>query len=285
MSININIKENSDVATVITTEKGASSSKTVALDDLLHLFTNLKGERKDTGYLSSNLLREEVNRFSKRAFYFKEVVSDFQSAINQRSYFKVKSDNPFGITIQDGYLTIPNFIFREIIGVINNSNTDAFNPSWYRVYCANLGLSGQINDNTKVYPFFPNQFSDGRICWPNEFDNSVLNDKDVKIQSTFVTRYLTSKFNSDLFSYQLSNDKLRPFLEEFTAFVESVFICTEMKVYNYIRENLSSNIISFLWYFFLSNIKGINPATLMTGGTTLGNFFRNDNNNNEGDDN
>lgn len=280
MSIKIEIKDQDSVATVQVVENNIAKTKQVTLESLLSLFNSLVGTKKDTGYLNSNLLREESNKISKRAFLFKEFITDFK--VRKTLILHIKADNKYGFKYEkDGlgdrdYLLIPGFTYRDIIGVICNSNTQAFNPSYYQIFCAHPNMFGTFDDNTKLTRFFPNQFND-HICWPNGFNKDILSNKDPVVQSSFITQYLSSKFNSDLFYYKFRNAKLSPFMEEFNTFAFEVFDIHEDykdSAFSYLQSE-SQHVASFVMYYFLSNIKNINPATLCdTMSMTLGGFFK-----------
>ena len=280
MSLTINIKKDATVATVTTEEEGKSNNKVISLENLIKLFTSLNGVKRDTGYLAANLLREDVANVCNRAYYFKEFVTDFRVAVNSTLRQLVKTNNPHGVSIEESNLKIDNYCFREIIGVISNSNTEAFNNSFYRIYNAILPLTGVIDDNTKLVSIFPNQF-DNRVCWPSGLSLDFLNSKDYKIQSSFITRYLSSKFKSDLFSSKMNEGRLSSQDQtEFKEFLNSIFNDYEsMQPYEYLRRHWT-NVFHFFLYFFLSNVKNVNPASIVPSNnkcTTLGNFFNNRN--------
>ena len=280
MSLTINIKKDASVATVTTEEEGKASNKVISLENLIKLFTSLNGVKRNTGYLAANLLREDVGTVSNRAYYFKDFVTDFRVASSSTLRSLVKTDNPHGVSLEESCLKIENYHFREIIGVISNSNTDAFNNSFYRIYNAILPMTGVIDDNTKLVSIFPNQF-DNRVCWPSGLNTDFLNSKDFKIQSTFITRYLSSRFNSDLFSGHMNFDRLSSQDQsEFKAFLKEIFNdYDDSEPYEVLRRNFN-NVFHFFLYFFLSNVKNINPASIVPSNgntTTLGNFFNNRN--------
>ena len=141
-------------------------------------------------------------------------------------------------------------------------------------------MTGVIDDNTKLVSIFPNQF-DNRVCWPSGLNTDFLNSKDFKIQSTFITRYLSSRFNSDLFSGHMNFDRLSSQDQsEFKAFLKEIFNdYDDSEPYEVLRRNFN-NVFHFFLYFFLSNVKNINPASIVPSNgntTTLGNFFNNRN--------
>ena len=133
MSLTINIKKDATVATITTEEEGKSNNKVISLENLIKLFTSLNGVKRDTGYLAANLLREDVANVCNRAYYFKEFVTDFRVSVNSTLRQLVKTNNPHGVSVEESNLKIDNYCFREIIGVISNSNTEAFNNSFYRI--------------------------------------------------------------------------------------------------------------------------------------------------------
>lgn len=278
MNLNISIKKNASSAVVTTEEAGKYVNKSVPLESLIKLFTTLNGTKRDTGYLTSNLLREDVGAVSNRAYYFKSFIADCKVAQFRGLSDVLKKDNPYGFYIDENALVIKDMNYRDIVGVISNSNTEVFNNSYYRIYNAIVPLSGVIDDSTKLIPMFPNQFGN-RVCWPENLDKSFLDTKDFNAQSTFVTRYLCSKFNNDLYRETLSysnldaQDRL-----EYTSFLADIFLYPSKEVVRSVYAN-SSVLHSFLLYFFLSNIKNINPATIARSDSeyqsTLGNFFSN----------
>ena len=251
------------------------------LENLIKLFTSLNGVRRNTGYLAANLLREDVGTVSNRAYYFKEFVTDFRVASSSSLRSLLKTNNTYGVSLEENCLKIENYCFREVIGVISNSNTDAFNNSYYRIYNAILPMTGVIDDQTKLVSIFPNQF-DNRVCWPSGLNLDFLNNKDFKIQSTFITRYLSSRFNSDLFNSHMNVDRLSNTDQaEFKTFLKEIFNDSDdIEPFETLRRNFN-NVFHFFLYFFLSNIKKINPASIVSGNgncTTLGNFFNNNRN-------
>lgn len=281
MSLTINIKKDASVATVTTKEEGKASNKVISLENLIKLFTSLNGVKRNTGYLAANLLREDVGTVSNRAYYFKEFVTDFRVASSSSLRSLLKTNNTYGVSLEENCLKIENYCFREVIGVISNSNTDAFNNSYYRIYNAILPMTGVIDDQTKLVSIFPNQF-DNRVCWPSGLNLDFLNNKDFKIQSTFITRYLSSRFNSDLFNSHMNVDRLSNTDQaEFKTFLKEIFNDSDdIEPFETLRRNFN-NVFHFFLYFFLSNIKKINPASIVSGNgncTTLGNFFNNNRN-------
>lgn len=281
MSLTINIKKDASVATVTTEEEGKASNKVISLENLIKLFTSLNGVKRNTGYLAANLLREDVGTVSNRAYYFKEFVTDFRVASSSSLRSLLKTNNTYGVSLEENCLKIENYCFREVIGVISNSNTDAFNNSYYRIYNAILPMTGVIDDQTKLVSIFPNQF-DNRVCWPSGLNLDFLNNKDFKIQSTFITRYLSSRFNSDLFNSHMNVDRLSNTDQaEFKTFLKEIFNDSDdIEPFETLRRNFN-NVFHFFLYFFLSNIKKINPASIVSGNgncTTLGNFFNNNRN-------
>lgn len=281
MSLTINIKKDASVATVTTEEEGKASNKVISLENLIKLFTSLNGVKRNTGYLAANLLREDVGTVSNRAYYFKEFVTDFRVASSSSLRSLLKTNNTYGVSLEENCLKIENYCFREVIGVISNSNTDAFNNSYYRIYNAILPMTGVIDDQTKLVSIFPNQF-DNRVCWPSGLNLDFLNNKDFKIQSTFITRYLSSRFNSDLFNSHMNVDRLSNTDQaEFKTFLKEIFNDSDdIEPFETLRRNFN-NVFHFFLYFFLSNIKKINPASFVSENgncTTLGNFFNNNRN-------
>lgn len=272
MPLKININDNSDSATITTIEDGKSVNKTVSLENLIKIFTSLNGVKRDTGYLAANLLREDAGVVCNRAFYFKDFFCDFRVSTERSLSNIIKKDNKYGIVEESGgVIKIPNYHFREMVGVISNSNNDAFSASYYQVYNVMPSLNNTLDDNTKLVRIFCNQFTD-RICWPSDVQpHEFLNHKEYKIQSTFVTRYLTSKFNHDLFNPRLDYRKLTvEDLTKFRKFLDEVFSVQD--VFDRVRGY--SNVFVFLLYYFTSNILGLNPTVLASGHeNTLGQFF------------
>lgn len=272
MSINITIDNNSSFATVTLKENNVNTSKKVPLSTILTLFNSLSTVAKDTGYLSSNLLREVSNQTCSRAFFFKEFVSELKfNTREDRSY--IKKSNPHGIKQDGSILIIPDFKHRNVLGFITNSNTDAFNPSFYKIYHAIPDIFNNVNDKTKLVAMFPNQFT-SYICWPNDFDKKILAERDATTQATFISKYLTTNFNSDLFNTTFSKTKLAPLEKELDTFFSEVLTsCSSFK--SFYSEH---HVLSFyLIYYFISNIKGLNPANYTNDDshTTLGRLFAN----------
>ena len=276
MNLNISIKKDASVATVTTEEEGKYVNKTVPLESLIKLFTTLNGTKRDTGYLASNLLREDVGNVSNRAYYFKNFIADCRVSVSSSLRNVLKTDNPYGISIDENAIVIKDMNYRDIVGVISNSNTDVFNVSYYKIYNAVVPLSGVINDSTRLVQIFPNQFGN-RVCWPDGLDQSFLSKKDFSTQSTFVTRYLCSKFNNDLYRNSLTTSHL-------SSQDKQEYINFLLEIFNIEREDIVGTVNGysvalqcFLIYFFLSNIKKINPATVARSESesTLGAFFSN----------
>lgn len=268
MTININIEETKDFATVLLTNDGKTISKKIPLTTLSESFQNLIAAQKDTGYLNPNLLREVVKNTVCRAFYFKEYITDFKYS-SGRDY--IRAGNKFNIKYHrsndESYMLIPNFKFTNILGFISNSNTEVFNPSFYQIYSVTPNIFGSIDDNSKLVRFFPNQF-DENICWPREFNKDILKNRDLKIQSTFITQYLSSKFNTDLFRHKLKNDELRIYDTELDSFFQEVCGRTSSQI-----KDQDSVGWFYLVYFFLVNIKNIEPAVLASDSGTLKRLF------------
>lgn len=266
MTIDIKIENNAQMATVKVSADGKTESKKVPLNILFEVFQSMVSAQKDTGYLTPNLLREVVKNTVCRAYYFKEFVTDFKYTTGRE---RIRRGNKYGITYnEDGNLVvIPNFKFTNIVGFISNSNTDAFNPSFYQIYSVTTNLFGSVDDNSKLVRFFPNQFDD-HICWPNTFNKDILKNRDLKIQSTFVTQYLDSKFNTDLFRHQLDRSKLRPWEEELDEFFNEVTGSDSDDFRG--RDEV---LWFYLTYFFLVTIKNIEPATMASDHGTIKQLF------------
>lgn len=270
MTININIVDTQNYATVLLTQEGKTNSKKVPLTNLFETFQSLISAEKDTGFLHPNLLREVVKSTVCRAYYFKEFFTDFKFSFSREP--SVKTNNKYGIKTQQDdtgreYLLIPNFKFTNILGFISNSNTDAFNPSFYQIYSVTPNLFGGIDDNSKIVRFFPNQFDD-YICWPNSFNKEILKSRDLNVQATFVSQYLTSKFNSDLFRDSLPSNRLEPYAKELDEFFQEVLGSTA-------RQALERDTVCwfYLVYYFLVTIKNIEPAVLGNDRGTVKRLF------------
>lgn len=270
MTINITIEETSQHASVLLTKDGKVESKKISLPSLFETFNSLISAEKDTGYVPSSLLREVVKNTVCRAFYFKEFITDFKYTSRRDN---IRPNNKYNITIvterstDTRYILIPNFKFTNILGFISNSNTEAFNPSFYQIFSVCPNIFGTIDDSSKLVRFFPNQFDD-HICWANTFNKDVLKSRDIQTQSTFVTQYLTSKFNTDLFRHKLMSTHLTPYSTELDEFL--------MEVTNKNYSDLYSNdevLCFYLTYYFLVTIKNIEPATIANDAGTLGNLF------------
>lgn len=270
MPIDIKIEETNNIATVLITQEGRTVSKKIPLNALSEAFQNLIAMEKDTGYLSGNILREVIKNSVCRVYYFKEFLTTFKYTIHRDI---IKTGNKYNITIDrlEGRDTmiIPNFKFTNILGFISNSNTDAFNPSCYQILSVVPDLFGNINDESKTIRFFPNQW-DTNICWPNEFNKNILSTRDINVQQTFVTQYLNSRFNSDLFRQKLEIRHLDPYKQELDLFFKEVANRTSYEVYE--RDSVAW---FFLTYFFLVTIKNIEPAALINSGTKLKSYFQN----------
>lgn len=268
MTININIEDAKNYATVLLTNEGKTVSKKIPLTSLFESFQTLISAEKDTGYLTSNLLREVVKNTVCRAFYFKEFVTDFKYS-TRRDY--IRSSNKYNIKYinndRESYLFIPNFKFTNILGFISNSNTESFNPSFYQIYSVTPNMFGSITDESKLVRFFPNQFED-KICWADSFNKDILKTRDLAVQSSFVTQYLTSKFNSDLFREALRQSSLREYQTELDGFFREV--CGETS--STIRDRDSVGWF-YLVYYFLVTIKNIEPAALAEDRGTLKRLF------------
>lgn len=270
MPITININEQKNTAQVLITEAGLTTSKNIPLHDLSEAFKNLTSARKDTGYLSNNLLREAVHNTVCRAYYYKEFITNFQYSM--RSNMPEAKSNKYGITIEPGSrptLIIPNFKFTNIVGFISNSNTDAFNPSCYQILSVLPDIMGNVNDTSRTVRFFPNQW-DSNICWPREFNQEILKNRNIVAQSTFVSQYLNSKFNSDLFEGKLDTSKLQPYKEELNEFFKEIFRLNSDEIRS--ADNVGW---FYLVYYFLVVIKNIEPTALAQNNYTsnLKNYF------------
>lgn len=271
MPININIEENNDLATVKITQEGKTVSKKIPINSLSESFQNLIALQKDTGYLSGNILREAVKNTVCRVYYFKEFVTTFRYSTHREI---VNKTNKYDITIQNeegrDTLLIPNFKFTNILGFISNSNTDAFNPSCYQILSVVPDLFGNISDESKTVRFFPNQW-ETYICWPNNFNKEILSNRNINIQQTFVTQYLNSRFNTDLFRQRLEPSLVSTYKDELDTFFREISDRTSQQIYE--RDSVGW---FFLTYFFLVTIKNIEPATLVSGGSTkLKTYFQN----------
>lgn len=270
MTININIEETQNHATILLTQEGRTSSKKVPLNNLFETFQSLISAEKDTGYIHPNLLREVVKSTVCRAYYFKEVITDFRFSFSRTP--NLRTSNKYDIKIQRDdtgrdYLLIPNFKFTNILGFISNSNTEAFNPSFYQIYSVTPNLFGGIDDQSKLVRFFPNQFED-HICWPNSFNKDILKNRDLNVQSTYVSQYLNSKFNSDLFRDELPFSSLNNYIEEADEFFREVLGSTA-------REAHDRDVVCwfYLTYYFLVTIKNIEPAVLGKVRSTVKRIF------------
>ena len=276
MTINIKIKPSERFADVSLTDVNTKTTKVkkVLLPDLFGLLNNLTSGEKDTGYIPSNLLRERVRQSSARAYYIKEFETDLEYTGRRRA--DVKTNNlPEGVTYESGKLVFKNFKFRNILAFINNSNTDSFNPSFYKIYNAVPSITGVVDDNTTITQMFTNQFSEN-ICWPENFDKKILSNRNPTIQSAFVTQYLSSKFNSDLFPNAMRYDDLGGHRDEFRTFVLSILDYPSDTTLDALTSH-DQVILFFLGYYFLSNVKNINPAVYSRSEnrTTLGAVFSN----------
>lgn len=269
MSITIQIEDTKDVASVLLQTEGKSVSKKIHLKSLSEAFQNLLATEKDTGYISNNLLREVVKNTVCRAYYFKEFITEFKYTTRYDTQIK---QNKYNISIQEidgrNTLVIPDFKFSNILGFISNSNTEAFNPSCYQILSVVPNMFGKIDDDSKTVRFFPNQW-DTHICWPNTFNKDVLSNRDISIQSSFVPHYLSSKFNTDLFNTKLQLDHVEPWKKELDDFFQEVCSTTS-------RSMLNQDSVGwfYLTYFFLSTIKNIEPAALVSG-SKLKTYFNN----------
>ncbi len=268
MTININIEQTKDFATVLLTNDGKTTSKKIPLTSLFETFQTLIAAERDTGYLTANLLRELVKNTVCRAFYYKEFITDFRYTTRHNM---IKRNNKYNIQYiseeRNNHILIPNFKFTNILGFISNSNTEAFNPSFYQIYSVAPNLLGNVDDNSNLVRFFPNQFDD-HICWPNDFDKDILKSRDMKIQSSFVTKYLSSKFNSDLFRTSLRDRELTPYASELDEFFREV--CNK----NSQQAKEEDSVAWFyLVYYFLVNIKNIEPAVFADNRGNLKSLF------------
>lgn len=273
-TVSIQFQENSPIATVTVKNKTTQEIKKTDLPTVLNLISTLTSTDKDTGYLNSSLIREAVFKVSSRAFYLKAFPTEVKYTMRERidSRF-IKSDNPFGIKVRDGRLIFPDFIFRDVVGFISNSNTDGFNPSFYKVYNAIPDMLGNITDSTQLVHMFPNQFA-GNICWPDSFDKKILSTRNLLTQSSFVTQYLTSIFNADLFQNTISMSDARAYEKDFNLFLKDVLHPDHQMTFESLSENYSG-IFLFLFYYFISNVKNLNPTILTKKSvrTTLGSLF------------
>lgn len=277
MTINITIDpEKGNVAKILTTKEGKTTSKIVPLDAISDAFKNLIPNAHDTGYITKNLLRELVVNTSCRAFYFPEYVTDFKYQYNNSVRIK---PNKYGIEVlnnfegrSDSVLFIPRFVFKNILGFISNSNTTAFNPSFYQVYSVVPNIFGEITDDSTLVRFFPNQFTD-YICWPSGFDTKILKNRDAKMQSTFVTQYLSARFNNDLFNVKLRHNN--NYVQENLTEINNFFMEVTGKKSEEVQE--ASKVLWFyLLYFFLTTVKNIEPAVIVPkndANGTLGSLF------------
>lgn len=256
-SVTVQFQENSNVATITVKNKTTQEIKKTDIPTVLNLISTLTSNEKDTGYLNSSLIREAVRKVSSRAFYLKTFITPVMYRLREKDGF-INPSNPFGIKEESGRLVFPDFIFRDIIGFISNSNTDKFNPSYYKIYNAVPDMLGSISDHTTLIPLFPNQFGN-RICWPDSFDQGILAKRDPQVQSSFVTKYLTSIFNSDLLERYFDKKAFEPHEKEFNTFLNEVFNKDHKTDYKSLYDNYPG-LFLFFAYYFLSNIKELTPA-------------------------
>lgn len=275
--LNITIPAAASTAIVSQTTEGEKTSvKEVSLEDLFKVFSEMNTVEADTGYLCPSLLRETRGRVFRRAYHYKEFVTPIEVRKNGLEY-SVKT-NPHGISETDRYLKFDSFIYRDIIGCISNNNGAEFNASGYRVYCAVPSITGLFTDATRLISVFPNQF-DSNICWPDNFNRQVLNQRNAAAQTTYITSYLASKFNSDLFRQSFNYSRMsEEHANGFKVFAQEVFsgIPTDLNGQDLIqrmRRNCEVTTL-FLVYFYLSSVLSINPVIYMPNTTnTLGAFF------------
>lgn len=269
MTINITIEDTKNVASVLITRKGVTTSKKIQLNALSEAFQNLLTVEKDTGYISHNLIREVVKNTVCRAYYHKEFITDFKYTCR---YTLTVKKNKYNIQVIDDNgrvtLLIPNFKYLNILGFISNSNTDAFNSSCYQVLSVVPNMFGEINDESKTVRFFPNQW-DTNICWPSSFNKDVLNSRDISTQSTFVTQYLSSKFNTDLYDEKLRPNLVQKWIVELDEFFQEVLGTSSDSFYSTDRVGWF-----YLTYYFLSTIQNIDPAALVAS-RKLKTYFQN----------
>lgn len=270
MTIQITIENTGNVASIDITKEGKKTTKKVNLVDLSEAFQSLTAAEKDTGYLSSHLLREVVKNTVIRAYYFKEYITDFKYSC-RTSLSIVKNKYNIELRDEDGTRTliIPEYKFTNILGFINNSNTEAFNPSFYQIYHVVPNIFGKIDGSSKYARFFPNQF-DSYICWASSFNHDILKNKDPNIQSAFVPQYLSSRFNRDLFreNFNPRSRGVENYSQELDEFFREVSNKTSLEVFEQDQVGWF-----YLFYFFLVKIKQIEPASLKNSGSTLNQLF------------
>lgn len=272
MTINILIPENSEHAELQVTTEGKTSVKKVKLNELFESFQNLVAAEKDTGYIHKNLLREVVKTTSCRAYFFKEFITTVRFRCSFDNGFIKKNKYEINLERLDGYtyLTFPTFKFTNILGFISNSNTEAFNPSFYQIYSVIPDVFGNVNDSCRYTRMFPNQF-DSNICWPSSFDKEILKNRDYAVQSTFVTQYLSSRFNTDLWN----NVFERNIVEEGENKREFNDFCLEVTGESSSRlRDMDRAAWFFFAYYFLVNIKNIEPAAHCQSRGTVRQLFR-----------
>ena len=275
MSINITIQDNANFAELqLVDPTGKALVKKVKLPELVEAFQSTISPQRDTGYIHKNLLRDCVKNTSCRAYYFKEVEVPVNFRLERD--LRIKS-NSHGIEIQRvrdySYLHIPKFKFTNILGFISNSNTEAFNQSFYQIYSVIPNILGGVDDASRYARLFPNQFTE-RVCWPNGFDDTILRSRDYNRQSTFVTQYLSSRFNTDLWNNVFDRSVLeRPeYKDDFHNFLREVVSLSPAEL----RENNPYSLF-FLSYYFLVTMKGVEPANHCSTIGTVRDLFSNHN--------
>lgn len=263
MTISIKIYPNNQLADLSIEKDNILSSKKIALSELSRVFSASDPVKKDTGYLPKELLREVISKNSTRYYHFPSVVTEV--CILSRG-IEVKEDNPYGIRGDSDYIYFPDFIYRDVLGVIVNNLNEEFSHTNYRVTFPVPNLFGTYTSASTCVQLFPNHFYE-RICWPTDFDTYFLKSKDARIQSSFVPKYLSTKFNTDIFQRVRLNRELfeKELVEEFSAFMCECFEVRAFNSLSEINDKLYENSLVTLFglYFFLSNIKNQNLTAFL----------------------
>ena len=266
MNIDISIPHNSQEANLkLTSPNGESTIKKVLLHTLIEKLTSIVPPEEDTGYLCPHLIRRiSQGTLVSRYYSYPQYTTTVRCVLGS-SDLTVK-ENPYNISKEImgdySYLVFPEFVFRNVVGFTINNNNESHNCVAYRVALAKPNILGEIDDKSVISTMLPNHFSN-HICWPRDFDSaSLLRNKNESVQHSFISQYLSSRFNNDLLQ-EISNPNMSTELrEEFTTFLNSIFNQTTGR--RVLDQEWNSRVFPrLLWYYFISNVKNENPLNYL----------------------
>lgn len=293
LTVTAQMTQGSDVVKLTMQENGQSTVKNVKTEAYVDFLKGFSSSNKDTGYIPSSLVREvTTSEGTKRIYHFKELAAEIRlQRLMSHGRLSLKADNPSGFTYDtsEDIITLKDFKLKDVGGIICNNNSEGFTAYKYAAGFIQVPITGILNDNVKFrYCVFNNHFDSARICWPRGMDiDPVLNNKDPFIQSTFITQYFNSIFNTDLHHHLKADNKETIdaiIAAGFKEFFDAHFTCSTTDAISLLKDALTRQreysetyMMKYIILYFIFKTGCVRLESLLSDGSgivvrTLGNF-------------